>query len=372
MSSPHSNGKKFNSPIEVTKTFLPPKHAYIKLLDRIWDSGWITNRGEIVQELEHQIGSYLSIDRVLATANGTIALQLALGLIEGAKEVITTPFSYVATTSSIVWQSCKPVFVDINPNYLTIDESKIEQAITEKTAAILATHVFGNPCNIEAIELIAKRYNLLVIYDAAHCFGSKYKGRSLLSYGDVSICSFHATKVFHTGEGGMVTTTNERLFDRLVSFHNFGHLGRLAFQGIGINGKMSELQAAMGLCVLPYMDQVFQKRKEVVSRYIKGFSTNDSVRMIQLRQDTEPNYSYFPIICKSQNHRQEIEIRLEGLNVFARRYFYPSLNTLNYLEYVSMPISEAISERILCLPLSDDLDSKVQDCIIDQINLLSV
>ena len=238
--------------IPVTKTFLPPQEEYQQILSRAWEKGWITNRGILVKELEEKLKSYLNVPNIIATTNGTLPLQIALKALGLKGEIITTPFSYVATTASIVWEDCTPVFVDIHPEYLTIDETRIEAAITSKTTAILATHVFGNPCEVEVIEAIAKKHDLKVIYDAAHCFGVKYKGKSIFRYGDVSTCSFHATKLFHTGEGGAIFTEMNNYMHKLFYTHNFGHKGQEDFEGLGINAKMSELQAAMGLAVFPY------------------------------------------------------------------------------------------------------------------------
>lgn len=248
--------------INVTKTFLPPQEEYNNLVKRAWDKIWLTNRGELTLELESKLKSYLNINNIIITNNGTTPLQIALKLLGNYGEIITTPFSYVATSAAIVWENCKPVFVDIHPEYLTIDETKIELAITPKTTAILATHVFGNPCNIEAIELIAKKYNLKIIYDAAHSFGVKYNNKSIFNFGDVSTCSFHATKLFHTGEGGAIFCGDSKLQEKLFYSHNFGHNGPLDFHGLGINAKISELQSAMGLAVFPYMD--FIKIQKVV------------------------------------------------------------------------------------------------------------
>ena len=234
--------------IPVTKSFLPPLEEYTAQVQRAYNNCWLTNRGALVLELEDELTAYLQLEqaKILLMNNGTIPLQIALKCLAQGGEVITTPFSYVATTSAIVWEGCTPVFVDIHPEYLTIDETKIEQAITEKTTCILATHVFGNPCNIEEIERIAKKHRLKVIYDGAHAFGVSYNGKSIFEYGDVTTCSFHATKLFHTGEGGAIFCKDPALFHQLYFSHNFGHDGPLAFHGLGINGKMSELQAAMG------------------------------------------------------------------------------------------------------------------------------
>jgi dTDP-4-amino-4,6-dideoxygalactose transaminase len=257
--------------IVVVKSFLPPIEEYTAQVQRAYNNHWLTNRGELVKELEQKLIDYLQLSesKILITNNGTIPIQIALKLLGKDGEIITTPFSYVATTASIVWENCTPVFVDIHPEYLTIDESKIEAAITDKTTCILATHVFGNPCHIEEIERIATKYNLNVIYDAAHCFGVQYKGKSIFEYGDVSTCSFHATKLFHTGEGGAVFCKDPDLFQKFFYSHNFGHNGPLDFHGLGINAKVSELQAAMGLAVLPYMEHILSERKKVVDLYDK-------------------------------------------------------------------------------------------------------
>ena len=336
--------------INVTKTFLPPIEEYNKQVQHAWDNEWLTNRGELVLELEVRLKKFLSVSNIIMTNNGTVPLQIALKLLGGQGEIITTPFSYVATTAAIVWENCTPVFVDIHPEYLTIDETKIEAAITDKTTAILATHVFGNPCDVIAIEAIAKKYNLKVIYDAAHCFGVKYNYKSIFDYGDVSTCSFHATKLFHTGEGGAMFSQNLDLQHQLFYGHNFGHNGPLAFHGLGINGKMSEFHAAMGLTVLPYMQRIIDERKKVVDFY------NDKLdflklRGLKLRDDTDWNYSYYPVIFNSEEKLLKVQKALNENQIFPRRYFYPSLNTIEYTNGMPMPVSESIASRILCLPL---------------------
>lgn len=335
--------------INVTQTFLPPQEEYQEILKRAWDAGWITNRGTLVKELEEKLKNFLHVSHVLATTNGTLPLQIAIKALGLKGEIITTPFSYVATTSSIVWEGCTPVFVDIHPEYLTIDETKIEAAITPKTSAILATHVFGNPCHVEAIETIAQKHNLKVIYDAAHCFGVTYKGKSIFEYGDVSTCSFHATKLFHTGEGGALFC-KELDYKNMYWHHNFGHDGPDIFKTLGINAKMSEPQAAMGLAVLPYVDSIIAARKQCVTTYNTAF-IDSSLQTIKIRLNTQWNFSYYPIIFESEKQLVRVKDALEQRNIYPRRYFYPSLNTLPYINYASMPISETISNCILCLPL---------------------
>ncbi|MEW4925281.1 DegT/DnrJ/EryC1/StrS family aminotransferase [Algibacter sp. 2305UL17-15] len=340
--------------IKVTKTFLPPQEEYQAILKKAWDANWITNRGPLIQELEGKLKSYLSVPNIIATTNGTLPLQIAIKALNLKGEIITTPFSYVATTSSIKWEGCTPVFVDIHPEYLTIDETKIEAAITSKTSAILATHVFGNPCNVEKIEAIANKHDLKVIYDAAHCFGVSYKGRSVFNFGDVSTCSFHATKLFHTGEGGALFTKSDTLNDKLFYHHNFGHDGPEAFQGIGINAKMSELQGAMGLAVLPYMEDILNKRKIICDNYTTAFK-NSSLQLLKIRKHTDWNYSYYPAIFQDEKQLLKVQEALMKKQINTRRYFYPSLNNIIYVKKDEKVISDHISKRILCLPLYHDL-----------------
>lgn len=334
--------------IPVTKTFLPPQEEYQAILSRAWNAGWITNRGILVEELEEKLIEYLGVPNIIATTNGTLPIQIAIKALGLTGEIITTPFSYVATTSSIVWENCKPVFVDIDPEYWTIDENKIEVSITSRTSAILATHVFGNPCNIEAIEKIAKKHGIKVIYDAAHCFGVKYMGESIFNYGDISTCSFHATKLFHTGEGGALFTRDHDLHHKLFYHHNFGHKGQEGFQGLGINAKMSEMQAAMGLAVFPHLKIIIESRKKVFEEYMK-FLPN--INTIKIREGTVWNYSYFPVIFKSEKELQKIKRTLNIEGIFPRRYFHPSLNRLPYVNSQKCIESEFVSQRVLCLPV---------------------
>lgn len=336
--------------INVTKTFLPSLSEYQSTIKTAWDNEWLTNRGELVLELEEKLKSYLDISNIIITNNGTIPLQIALKLFGGNGEIITTPFSYVASSATIVWENCTPIFVDIDPQYLTIDESKIEKAITSKTTAILATHVFGNPCNIEAIEAIAKKHSLKVIYDAAHCFGVKFNNKSIFEYGDVSTCSFHATKIFHTAEGGAMFTNDLEIQHKLFYSHNFGHNGPLEFHGLGINGKISELQAAMGLTILPHMDKIITERKKVVEFYNNKLDFS-KVKGLKIRENTLWNFSYYPLIFDSEKQLLQVQKELNDHNIFPRRYFYPSLNTIEYMKGSKMPISESVASRIMCLPL---------------------
>jgi dTDP-4-amino-4,6-dideoxygalactose transaminase len=354
--------------IPVTKSFLPPLEEYSAQVKRAFDNQWLTNRGALLLELEEKLKSYLSTSNIIVMNNGTIPLQIALKLLGNGGEIITTPFSYVATTAAIVWENCTPIFVDIHPEYLTIDETKIESAITDKTTCILATHVFGNPCKIEAIESIAKKHNLKVIFDAAHCFGVTYRGKSIFEYGDISTCSFHATKLFHTGEGGALFCKDTDLFHKCFYSHNFGHNGPDDFHGLGINGKISELQAAMGLAVFPHMTEIIEGRKKVVDYYNEHLDFSN-LSTIKLRENTQWNYSYYPVIFETEEILLQVQKALNEQQIFPRRYFYPSLNKINYVTYMKLPFSESVASRILCLPLYKGLEAKELENVCNKFKL---
>lgn len=345
--------EKKNKPIYVTKSFLPPRAEFDALVDEIWESDYLTNNGPLSKRFVQSVTHYLGIDndRFTFVSNGTSALQLALHHFIGDlpdAEIITTPFSYVATTSAILWEKYKPVYVDIKSDNFTIDPSKIEAAITEKTKAILAVHVFGCPCDIEAIEAIAKKHNLKVIYDAAHAFGVSYKGRSILEYGDASTLSFHATKLMHTIEGGGIYVKSHKDNQSIELSKRFGH-EQDDHTMLGINAKASEFQAAMGLANLKHIDGVISKRKETVELYDRLLSA--TYQTLKIADDVKYNYGYYPILFKSEKDLKNAFKRLADANIFPRRYFYPSLNTLVYVKGNSCPVSEDISSRIACLPL---------------------
>ena len=347
--------------INVTKPFLPPIEQYEELLKGIWKRNWLTNNGPLVNELELKLKEYLGLDHLLFLNNGTIALQIAIKALGLTGEIITTPFSYIATTSSIVWECCTPVFVDIDPHTFNIDPSKIEAAITDKTTGIMATHVFGGPCDIDAIDVIAKKHNLKVIYDAAHCFGTKYKGKSVFEYGDISTTSFHSTKVFHTIEGGAVVTRNPEVLKAMSYMRNFGHNGPEDFASVGINGKNSEFHAAMGVINLNWVDEILASRKTQSAHYdlkLKGLD----VEKVKFKPG-EFNYSYYPIVFKSESDLLKAIQTLNADWVYPRRYFYPSLNTIKYINKSGTPISEDISRRIMCLPLYHDLSFEEIDLV---------
>ncbi|NRD76326.1 DegT/DnrJ/EryC1/StrS family aminotransferase [Bacillus sp. BRMEA1] len=340
--------------IPVSQPFLPPKDEYNVLISKIWDTKWLTNNGMFVQQLEKELLEYLNISSLHYVNNGTVALQLALKSLDIKNEVITTPFSFIATTTSILWEHCEPVFVDIDPKTLCMDPEKIEEAISDKTEAILATHVFGIPCDVEKIEEIAKRHHLKVIYDAAHAFGVKYKGESVLKYGDLSTISFHATKLFHTVEGGaIVNNTGEKLDHQITLLRNFGYEGE-DYITAGINAKNSEFHAAMGLCNLKHIDEIIMKRRIITETY-EQFLGNRLERPF-ISNDIQYNYAYYPVIFETEEELLFIKSKLERNQIMTRRYFYPSLNKIPYLKNTySCKISESIAKRILCLPLYSDL-----------------
>ena len=340
--------------IPVTRPFSPPLQEYIELVDGIWKRNWFTNNGPLVNDLELKLKEYLALNHLLYVTNGTIAIQMALKALNISKEVITTPFSYVATTSSLVWEGCTPVFVDIDMETLNIDVNKIEAAINEHTQAILATHCFGNPCDVRAIEKIAKKHNLKVIYDAAHCFGTKIEGESIFNWGDISTTSFHATKLFHTIEGGAVFTKDPELLKKLSWLRNFGHNGPEDFFGVGVNGKNSEFHAAMGLVNLKYINEILASRRKQTLFYNERLEHSTICRPYTEDQ-SEVNNSYYPVVFANHSLMMKVKKALELDEIFPRRYFYPSLSTLNYVENYSTPIADDIASRILCLPMYYEL-----------------
>lgn len=348
--------------IPVTKPFLPKAEEYEEYINSIWERQWLTNNGPLVIELEHKLKNYLNVEHLLYVSNGTVALQIAIKALGLKGEIITTPFSYVATTSSIVWEGCKPVYVDIDPDTFNIDPTKIEEAISADTTAILATHVYGNPCDIDAIQSIANRHGLKVIYDAAHCFGTKYKNKSVFEYGDISTTSFHATKLFHTIEGGAVFTQNPELLTKMAFMRNFGHNGPASFAELGINGKNCEFHAAMGLCNLKYVDEILEKRKSL-SLYYKEKLKNLNAHYPIIHTDLAYNYAYFPVLFDSENLMYKCLHELEAANIYCRRYFYPSLATLPYVIEVELPVCNSVAKRIVCLPLYHTLTYEDLDLI---------
>lgn len=356
--------------INVTKSYLPDLEDYVTLLKGVWERVHLTNDGPLLRDLEGQLKEFLGVKHLKFCTNGTIVLQMALKVLNIKKEVITTPFSYVATTNVLLWEGCTPIFADIRPDDFNIDPNKIESLITENTEAIMATHVYGNACQIEQIEAIAQKHNLKVIYDAAHTFGATYKGSSILSYGDISTCSFHATKVFHTVEGGCIVTNDDAIAEKLHHYRSFGHKND-TYYGLGINAKNSELHAAMGLCVLPKVPDLISARKQRFGFYDSRLDFSRITRPT-LTPGVDYNYAYYPVVFDSEETLLRVMETLIAQNIVPRRYFYPSLNTLPFAlvsgTAQSCPISEDIALRVLCLPMYPDLAESDIDRIASLVN----
>ena len=347
--------------ISVNKTFLPPWQEYLSILKRAWDSGWITNNGQLLCELESELKKYIRCNNLFYCTNGTVVLQMALKALDVTGEVITTPFSYVATTNSIIWENCTPVFADINEKDFNVDPAAITSLINKNTQAILVTHVYGNPCDVERIEAISSAHGIPVIYDAAHTFGVMYKNKSLLNFGDISTCSLHATKLFHTVEGGLLVC-REDIARKLMLYRQFGHVYDDYFS-VGINAKNSEFHAAMGLAVFPYVEMIISNRRKITEHYMSNLHSSGLKFPVPL-EGTSPNYGYFPVVFSSEQQMLTVKETLAREDIHIRRYFYPSLNQLPFLEKkYSCPVSEDISRRVACLPLYYDLDVKDVDRI---------
>jgi dTDP-4-amino-4,6-dideoxygalactose transaminase len=356
-------GKKIN----VTQPFLPPLEEFNEYLQQIWDSKWLTNGGQFHKELEQKLCEYLGVKYISLFANGTLALITALQTLKITGEVITTPYSFVATTHSLWWNGIKPVFVDIEPDFCNLNPAKIEAAITPKTTAILPVHVYGNPCKVDEIQNIADIYGLKVIYDAAHSFGVKYKNQSILNFGDLSVLSFHATKVFNTFEGGAIICHDEKTKRRIDYLKNFGFADETIVIGTGMNAKMNEVQAAFGLLNLKYLDLALEKRKQITDLYVQELYNCKGIRYLNKSDNTTPNYAYFPIFINQQEFgisRDELYNKLKEHDIHCRRYFYPLIS--NFQAYRGLPSSnkenlqtaEQLANEVLCLPIYPDLDSQ--------------
>ena len=360
---------QFEMKINVTKTYLPDINKFKAYIDQIYKNNWLTNHGILCRTLEKKLAAYLGVKNIVLVANGTLALQIAFKVLDLKGEVITTPFSFIATTSSLVWSGLKPKFVDIDKNTFCLDPQKIERKINLDTSAILPVHVFGNTCEHSEIRKIADKHNLRIIYDAAHSFGVSDNTKSVLNYGDISILSFHATKIFHTCEGGALIINDENLLEKAKLMMDFGISGPDAISDIGINAKMNEFEAAMGLCVLDDIDLIIEERKKVYEYYISNLSK--CLQFQSLNANCSYNYSYFPVVFPSINKRLLVQQELEKFNIFPRRYFYPSLNKIKYLRTKNLsPISSDISNRILCLPLYVGLKLHERNKITNIINTI--
>lgn len=350
--------------IPVTKPYLPSRDKLNAYIDGIYERRWLTNNGPLLQQLTQRLQEYLGVENLLLVSNGTLALQVAYkalgisntGCCETA-EAVTTPFTFVATTSSLQWEGIKPVFADIDVNSWCLAPANIDAAITERTRAIVPVHVFGNACEVEAIDEIAQKHQLKVIYDASHAFGVNYKDRSLLNWGDAATLSFHATKLFHSIEGGAIVFKHKADLERAQQIINFGLAGPEDISGPGINAKMNEFQAAMGLCVLDEIAENLAARKAIVEQYQQQLPAGIELQV--LNDAASANYAYMPVVLKSEAKVIKLLESLNQKGIAARRYFYPSLNCTDYSNGQVMPVSEDIAQRIVCLPLYVDLAESV-------------
>ncbi|EKO3642345.1 dTDP-4-amino-4,6-dideoxy-D-glucose aminotransferase VioA [Vibrio metschnikovii] len=358
--------------IPVTQPFLPDLNEFIPYLEKIWDNRWLTNNGPFHQQLEAALCEYLGVEHVSLFNNATIALITALQGLRISGEVITTPYSFVATSHSIMWNSLEPVFVDIDPTTFNIDPSKIEAAITSRTTAIMPVHCYSNPCDVEAIQKIADNYGLKVIYDAAHAFGVNYKGESLLKWGDLSILSFHATKVFNTFEGGAIISPDAKTKQRIDRLKNFGIADELTVTAPGINGKMSEINAAFGLVQLKHIDKAMVQRQVIDTHYRAELADVKGITLYQHDKHANSNFSYFPILVEADYSlsRDELYERLKAHNILSRRYFYPLISNmpmyrgLPSAERTHLPQANALAEKVLCLPIFNELTIAQQQQVI--------
>jgi len=356
-----------NDPIYVTRPSLPDFDEFVASLRSIWQSRQLTNVGPFHEALEHALAEYLGVEHVSLFCNGTIALQVGLQALRIAGEVITTPYSFPATTHVIYWNRCKPVFCDIDSATCNLDVSKIESLITPRTTAIVPVHVYGTPCDTDAIARIADTYGLRVIYDAAHAFGARWRGRSLVDYGDLAMLSFHATKIFSTIEGGALVTRNAQLKKRIDYLKNFGIAGETRVVAPGTNGKLNELQAAYGLLQLKQVDGNIAKCARIAARYRALLADVRGLRMLHARDEYTPNHSYFPVFVDAVDFglsRDDLYQALRNANIMTRRYFYPlissfaSYRNLPSAKRDNLPVAEAVCESVLCLPMYPDLDER--------------
>lgn len=361
-----------NKPIYVTQPHLPPLEDFVPYLKQIWDSKILTNNGPFHQKLEQALCDYLGVDHIALFTNGTIALVTALQVLRITGEVITTPYSFVATAHSLLWNNIKPVFVDIDPETCNLDPRHIEESITPQTTAILPVHCYGNPCKVEIIEDIADTYGLKIIYDAAHAFGVRYKGKSLLTHGDLSVLSFHATKVFNTFEGGAIVCPDAKTKRRIDYLKNFGFADEVTITAPGINGKMSEMNAAFGLLQLQSIDSALQQRREIAEYYRKELTDVRGISLMPLHEDCDWNASYFPIFVGEEYplSRDALYQLLKDHNIHGRRYFYPLISDMPMYRGMSsaskdqLPIAHRMADQVICLPIYPALEQEQQAALL--------
>ena len=354
--------------INVTEPFLPPFEEYVEYLKGIWERNWLTNKGPLVQEFEQKLQIYHQLSMpVHCVANGSLGLQIVLKALGVKGEVIKTPFSYVATTSCPLWEGCTVKFADIELDALTINPKSVEAAITPQTEAILATHVFGNPCDVEALQAISDKHGIALIYDAAHAFGVTYKGRSILDYGDASMVSLHATKLMHSVEGGFIVSKDPVVSEKMEWMRRFGHKGQKEYHGVGINAKMSEFHAAMGLCNLKHIEVILRQRKAICEAYDQALFMGNVSGLSALvhRDEASQNHAYYPVVFGSEGKLLDAVARLESNGIYARRYFYPALDQVSVFscQNTERLIASDVSRTILCLPLSGSMDLDLVDKI---------
>jgi dTDP-4-amino-4,6-dideoxygalactose transaminase len=348
--------------IPVTRPFLPPKSEFLEIVNGIWDRGVLANHGPLVTELEQSLQKFLGVKHVVAVSSGTMALQLAIRALGISGDVATTPFSYVATSSSLVWEGCVPRYIDVDPTTLCISPDQLAEDLEHsRVGGILATHVYGRPCDVRAIQEIGRQHGVPVLFDAAHAFGVRVGAKSLLSYGDASTLSFHATKLFHTGEGGAVVTESDSVAARVRLLRNFGHTSPETFSGFGINGKMAELPAALGLALLPYVPMIIEERRRICLMYDELLGGH--LPLVPLDPSITWNASYYPVTFDSEAMLLLVKSALEAENIFPRRYFFPSLETLGYGKADCVPVSRDVASRVLCLPVFVGLDKRVVETI---------
>jgi dTDP-4-amino-4,6-dideoxygalactose transaminase len=362
-----------NKTTYVTRPALPPLSEFTEYLEKIWESRQVTNQGPFHRQFEEELAKYLGVEYLSLFSNGTLALMTALQVLRISGEVITTPFSFVATTHALWWNNIKPVFVDIEPDTFNLDPNRIEAAITPKTTALFPVHVYGNPCDVEALGEICDTYGLRLIYDAAHTFGVKINGTSVAGFGDLSVLSFHATKVFNTFEGGAIVCHDQATKKRIDNLKNFGFAGETAVVAPGINAKMNEFQAALGLLQLKYIDENINKRRILAGKYREGLHRIKGIRFLEDMPGVHHNYAYFPILVDQDAYgmtRDALYDKLKRHNIYGRRYFYPLISSfptyrgLESADPANLPVASRVADQILCLPIFPDIAQEVQDTVI--------